>query len=138
MTPLRRRVLLLILQTQLPRIAALILTLVIVVPTIALLPHFHDLVTAESARRRSETIPLFIVFDRVEHVGDVAHAATGKLAVVGAIATGRRRKHDKVPVETPGSAFRRVVVLSNQNYHLLTHKSTKTYRRAKIVADFVR
>jgi hypothetical protein len=120
LTPFGRGVVLPVLVAQQPRVAALVLALVVVVAAVALLPGFHDLVAAERPRRRREAVALLVVLDGVQDVRNIADAAARELAVVGAVAARRRREHDEVAVEATRAALRRVVV-----------------RRSEVVADLV-
>lgn len=138
LTPFSRGVVLPVLVAQQPRVAALVLALVVVVAAVALLPGFHDLVAAERPRRRREAVALLVVLDGVQDVRNIADAAARELAVVGAVAARRRREHDEVAVEATRAALRRVVVLNKtQSTDALTHSHEPTHRRSEVVADLV-
>lgn len=100
-----------VLHAQSPGVAALVLAFELVVPAIAFLSSLDDLVAAESAGGGGEAVPLLVVFDGVEDLGDVADAASGEFAVVRSITAGRRCEHYEVAVKAAWSAFWRVIVL---------------------------
>jgi hypothetical protein len=67
---------------ELPRVAAFIDALVVVVTAVAFLAGLYNLITTESAERGIEAVALLIVDYRIEDVANITDAALGELAVV--------------------------------------------------------
>lgn len=109
-TPFGRTILHSVQLSHLPRKAAPIVALFIVVPTITLFARFHNLVPAKRTFRSFETVSLLAIMYRVQHVTDVGHAARRKFTIVGPIATRGRRKHNVVAVQSARPTIARIIV----------------------------
>lgn len=114
-TTLRRRIQHFILNPHHPGITTLIVTLQIIVTTIAFLARLHDFITAEGALWFRETIAFLVLLDCVQHVGDVADTARGKFTIIGSVTTGGRCEHYEVAIETTRTTFWRVVMLEKKS-----------------------
>lgn len=136
-TTFRRVVLHFIQIWYLPWITTLVHAFIVVIPTIALLPSLHYLITAESSSRgcdkiklktcanrvskkinnllhTGETIFLLLILDSVQHVTDIANTAFRKLAVIRPVSARRRRKHDVISVEATWSTLGWKIVLERE------------------------
>ena len=93
-----------------PRVAALLGTLGLVKPAVALFSILNNLVPTEGSVALLEAVVLLVVGHRVQHSADVLHGAGAELVVVVSVAAGGAGEHDVVTPASTWPTFCRIVV----------------------------
>lgn len=70
-----------------------------------------DIIFLMDQRLTFKTVPLLFIFNRIQHIANIANTTTGKLAIVRTITTRSRGKHDVVAAETSRPTVCRIVML---------------------------
>ena len=112
-----------------PRVAALLGTLGLVKPAVALLSILNNLVPTEGSVALLEAVVLLVVGHCVQHSADVLHGAGAELVVVVSVAARGAGEHDVVTTASTWPTFSRIVKGTKVVTNLVSQSDLRHRRR---------